>query len=191
MKAATIPLSRMQKLDYSNTHRELVEGCQRGERRAQYELYRNYSRAMYNLCLRMLKHEQDAEDILQASFVDVFTKISSYRHEASVGAWIKRICINNCINFLKRKRLLTEELDTRYHQVPEGKEPEPPLDMRVEDVQRAMHNLPDGYRVVFSLYAMEGYDHQEIGEILGISESTSKSQYCRARKKIKEYLIAK
>ncbi len=189
MKAVSVPPVRLQKLDYSNTHRELVEGCQRGERRAQYELYRNYSRAMYNICLRMLKHEHDAEDVLQASFVDVFSKIDSYRQESSIGAWIKRICINNCINFLKKRRLLLEELDTRYHHIAVEDEPPPPDNMLVDQVKAALAQLPDGYRVVFSLYAFEGYDHQEIADILGISESTSKSQYCRARKKIKEILV--
>lgn len=177
-------------MDYGGTHREIVERCKRGERQAQFELYRLYSQAMYNVCLRMVRNEADAEDLLQNSFIDVFTNLDSFRFESSIGAWIKRIVVNNCINFLKKRRLVFSELQENLGSVPDDA-PEPAeYPLSVGAVHEAINQLPDGYRVVFSLYMLEGYDHQEIGEILGISEATSKSQYSRARKKLKEMLNA-
>ena len=159
----------------------------RGDRKAQFELYRLYSQAMYNICLRMVNDQLDAEDLLQQSFVDVFTKLDSFRYESSIGAWIKRIVVNNCINFLKKRRLLVESLDDSYHQVA-NEEPDDKLLVNTGAIKKAIGQLPDGYRVVFSLYLFEGYDHNEIGDILSISEATSKSQYSRAKKKLKDLL---
>ena len=179
------------KLDYASTHRDIVEKCKRGNRRAQFELYRLYSKAMYNVCLRMARNEQDAEDLLQNSFVDVFSKLHTFRYQSSVGAWIKRITVNNCINHLKRNRLFFEELEERHAEVPaaaEQEKEEPPPGLDVESIKKAMQRLPDGYRAVFSLYLFEGYDHKEIAGILEITEATSKSQYSRARKKLRELL---
>ncbi len=130
----------------------------------------------------------DAEDLLQNSFVDVFTKLDTFRFQSSVGAWIKRIVINNCINFLKKKRLFFEEIDDAHGNQPEHTITEADSPLSVESIERAMFRLPDGYRVVFSLYLLEGYDHQEIASILGVSVATSKSQYSRARKRLRELL---
>lgn len=180
--------SKRAALDYVNTHRELIEQCQRGDRQAQFELYKQYNRAMYNVCLRMLSNAHDAEDVLQVSFVQIFKKIDSFRFESAIGAWIKRIVVNNCINFLKKRRLQLSEWDAKHDPVDEASEPPIPAGLEVTQVKKAMTQLSEGYRTVFSLYALEGYDHQEIGNILGVSEATSKSQYCRARKKLKEIL---
>lgn len=172
--------------------RVLVEACQSGDRNAQFRLYNQYSKAMYNICLRMVRNDADAEDLLQHSFMDVFSKIGSYRMEATIGAWIKRIVINNCINYLKRRRLDT--VDWEDAQIPQdfdedwNGEEEHNKTEAVAAIKKAMMQLPDGYRVVFSLYLLEGYDHKEIGEVLGISEATSKSQFSRARKKLIELM---
>lgn len=178
-------------LDYVNTHRELIERCRKGDRQAQFGLYKQYNRAMYNICLRMLGNEHDAEDVLQVAFVQVFKKIDYFRYESAIGAWIKRIVINNCINALKKRRIKFSEWDAKLDPV-DITASEPPIsrDLGVQQIKKAMQQLSDGYRTVFSLYAMEGYDHQEIGEILGVTTATSKSQYCRARKKLKEILQA-
>ena len=180
--------SKRAALDYVNTHRELIEQCQKGNRQAQFDLYKQYNRAMYNVCLRMLSNEHDAEDVLQVSFVQIFKKIDSFRFESAIGAWIKRIVVNNCINFLKKRRLQFSEWDAKHDPVVVDDEPPMPGGVEVKQVKQAMNQLSDGYRTVFSLYALEGYDHQEIAGILGVSEATSKSQYCRARKKLKEIL---
>jgi RNA polymerase sigma factor (sigma-70 family) len=178
-------------LEYFDLHTDLAQRCLRGERQAQQELYRLYSRAMYNICLRMLRTEADAEDVLQHSFVDVFTKLHTFRSQSTIGSWIKRIVVNNCINHLKKQRVRFDELDERMAGHLEDEVYEPPDEQQQFQVQRikqAMHQLPDGYRAVFSLYLLEGYDHQEIAEILGISEATSKSQFSRARQKIRALL---
>lgn len=180
-------------LNYADTHKEIVEQCKAGSRQAQFELYRLYSKAMYNVCLRMVKDEWDAEDLLQNSFVDVFTKLDSFRYQSSVGAWIKRIVINNCINFLKKKKIYFQELEDRHATTAEaevGLRGSDTQGLSVEAVKRALFDLPDGYRVVFSLYMLEGYDHKEIGDILGIAETTSKSQYSRAKAKLRDILSA-
>ncbi|MFK7983409.1 MAG: RNA polymerase sigma factor [Saprospiraceae bacterium] len=178
-------------LNYAATHQEIIDDCRQGNRQAQFELYRLYSKAMYNICLRMLKDEMDAEDILQNSFVDVFTKLHTFQHQSAIGAWIKRIVINNCINFLKKRRLDIEELNDNHVNVTEVRPKEEDTEdcpMSIEQINRAIPLLPDGYRVVFTLYLFEGYDHKEIGEILNVSEATSKSQYSRAKKKLKQIL---
>lgn len=175
----------MRHLDYNNIHRELVEDCKQGKRQAQFEIYRLYSKAMYNICIRMVKNELDAEDLLQNSFVDVFTKLHTFRYQSSVGAWIKRIVVNNCINFLKKRKLKIEELNDQVAERPMIVENENSSPFSVDSINRALLKLPDGYRVVFSLYLFEGYDHKEIGQILNISEATSKSQFSRAKKKLR------
>jgi RNA polymerase sigma factor (sigma-70 family) len=179
------------KLDYASTHRHIVERCKRGDRQAQFELYRLYSQAMYNICLRMVKNQADAEDLLQSSFIDVFTKLDTFRYQSSIGAWIKRIVINNCINFLKRKRVRFEELEPRHAETAaaEVEINDPRKDhFQVEEIKRAMMELPEGYRAVFSLYLLEGYDHKEIAQILDVTEATSKSQYSRAKKKLRSIM---
>lgn len=178
------------KLNYADIHQDIVEQCKAGNRQAQFELYRLYSKAMYNVCLRMVKDELDAEDLLQNSFVDVFTKLDSFRYQSSVGAWIKRIVINNCINFLRKKKIYFQELDERHAAVPQAERghSNDNRGLSVEVIKSALFDLPDGYRVVFSLYLLEGYDHKEIGDILGIAETTSKSQYSRAKAKLRDIL---
>ena len=172
-----------------NQHSEIIEACKKGDRKAQYRLYRLYSDAMFNICLRMLKNEMDAEDVMQNSFVTIFRKLDSFRYDSTIGAWIKRIIINNCINYLKKKKLHFEELsDNVNHTVEVAYEEVQQQRLNTEDVNRALMKLPDGYRIVFSLYLLEGYDHKEIASILDISEATSKSQYSRAKKKMKEIL---
>ncbi len=178
-------------MEVANTHRTLVESCRRGNRKAQFELYRLYSRAMYNVCLRIVKNELDAEDVLQNAFVDIFSKIDSFRFESSIGAWIKRIVINHSINFLHQRRMQFETFEDKHHDHIFETEEDIELStiaLSVEQIKKALFALPDGYRVVFSLYLLEGYDHQEIGEILGISEATSKSQFSRAKNKIREII---
>lgn len=180
----------MKQPNFQNQHRELVMGCCRGERKAQYGLYQQYAKGMYNVCLRMLGNSHDAEDVLQVAFVDIFGKIDSFNFESSIGAWIKRIIVNRCIDHLKKRRLLTESLETHHGEkavevAPEAYDP----GYSVEAVKGAMQKLSDGYRVVLSLYLFEGYDHEEIANILGITPSTSKSQYHRAKKRLRELIV--
>jgi RNA polymerase sigma-70 factor (ECF subfamily) len=159
-----------------------------GNQKAQYQLYRLYAKAMYNICCRMLSDRTEAEDLLQESFAEAFMKLDTFRYESAFGAWLKRIVVNKCINHLKKRRA-----DLIYtDQVPESNnEDEKDIDpehMEVKQIHKAMDLLPEGYRVIFSLYLIEGYDHGEIAQIMGITESTSKSQFSRAKQKIKEII---
>ncbi len=175
-------------MEIVHTHRDLVERCKEGRREAQFELYRLYSRAMFNTALRMVGNSADAEDLLQSVFIEVFTKLDSFRYESTVGAWMKRITVNKCINFLKSRRLVFAELTERNDRSDEAHEPEREPRFTTEKINYAIGQLPDGYRVVFNLYALEGYDHEEIGQVLGITEATSKSQYSRAKARLREML---
>lgn len=140
----------------------------------------------------MLKNTNDAEDVLQNAFIDIFGKLNTFAFQSSIGAWMKRIVINNCINFLQRRKFSFDEYDVAVHGkdaiVYDENDDVNYESLSVEKVQRALTHLPDGYRVVFSLYMFEGYDHEEISEILNVSESTSKSQLHRAKHKLKELL---
>lgn len=176
-------------MKFENKHRDIIELCKAGDRKAQFRLYQLYSKAMYNTCLRMVQNEADAEDLLQSSFVDVFTRLDTFKYQAAIGAWIKRIVINNCINFLKKRKMRFEELNEGIFQLKE--EQTEPVYYDVAAIKAAIANLPTGYRTVFSLYMLEGYDHKEIGEVLGISEATSKSQYSRAKMKLRQLVTGK
>lgn len=141
----------------------------------------------------MLNNEADAEDLLQQVFTDVFTKLHTFRFQSSIGAWIKRITVNNCINFLKKKRIQFAELNEQVQQpITEmiNTTVNDSTHLDVQKIKRALFQLPDGYRIVFSLYLLEGYDHQEIANILDISVATSKSQLSRAKSKIKQFIQA-
>lgn len=171
-------------------HTDLVEACKRGDRQAQFRLYQLYSRAMYNICLRMLGDEAAAEDALQESFVNAFRNLTKFEGRSSFGAWIKRIVVNKCLSLINKRKLFTEPLNENMLEAQQ--EPEVPLSQRLnlnsEAIYEAIKGLPQGCRVVFTLYQLEGYDHQEISEIMGVSVSTSKSQFHRAKKLLRERL---
>lgn len=145
---------------------------------------------MYNVCLRMLRQPEDAEDVVQDCFVEAFSKLDSFRYESTFGSWLKRIVINKSLNHLKKKRLpITAIEDHEFHLAEEvAAAPTPAMD--IQKVKKGIDSLPDGYRQIINLYLIEGYDHVEIGEILNISTSTSKSQYHRAKKKLVEIVKA-
>jgi RNA polymerase sigma factor (sigma-70 family) len=171
-------------------HTDLIEACKRGDRQAQFRLYKLYSKAMYNICLRMLGEVAAAEDALQEAFLNAFDKIHTFEGRASFGAWIKRIVINKCLSLLQRRKVILEPLEE--HQavqepaVEDTGVTEAALDGSL--IHEAIQSLPEGCRVIFTLYQLEGYDHQEISEILGVSVSTSKSQFHRAKKLLRKKL---
>jgi RNA polymerase sigma-70 factor (ECF subfamily) len=144
---------------------------------------------MYNICYRMMNQQEEAEDMLQEAFSYAFRKLGSFRFESSFGAWLKRIVVNTCINHLKKRRVDLVYTEQQNDPVPGDDFVDyEEIKFKVDGVMKALEKLPEGYRVVFSLYLLEGYDHKEISEIMGISESTSKSQFLRAKQKIKEIL---
>jgi len=174
-------------------HRHVVEACKAGNRKAYNELYNSYAKAMYNICYRMMNNAEEAQDMLQESFVDAFRRLESFRFESTFGAWLKKIVINKCINALEKRRIVwaDEEItDTLIYDSADDTIDEEELHLSVERVKKAMNQLPEGARVIFSLYLLEGYDHTEISEILHISESTSKTQFMRARNMVKDILLS-
>jgi len=140
----------------------------------------------------MLGNAEDAEDILQLAFVDVFRRLNQFRQESTIGAWIKRIVVNRCLDHLRKRKVMIESFDDQVHDTPQAEATNgaSELSYTVDDIQRAVYTLPDGYRVVLTLYLFEGYDHEEISDILDISVSTSKSQYHRAKRKLRDTLAA-
>jgi len=159
-----------------------------GDSRAQYQLYQLYSRAMYNVCYRMMNNREEAEDMLQESFSEAFHRLGTFRFESAFGAWLKRIAVNKCINALKKRKAKLVPVEEMPDLQDQDEDKEDVSTLTVAQVREAMESLPEGYRVIFSLYLLEGYDHAEISQIMDISESTSKSQYLRARQKLKEIL---
>lgn len=143
---------------------------------------------MYNICIRMVRNKTDAEDILQDAFIKAFKNLQSFNSDSPFGPWLKRIVINNCLDFLKKRKLTFAdgeiEIADNEVSVDEKQEIDP------EIVHEAIKELPDGARVVFNLFILENYKHKEIAEMLNISESTSKSQYQRARTMLQDRLKA-
>lgn len=168
--------------------------CKQGSKKACYELYRLYSKAMLNVAFRIVNDIGDAEDILQESFVDAFSKLKDFRQETTFGLWLKQIVINRSVNLLRKRKVAWVDLDENLIDtlsddgIDEGEED---IQEKVLRVKNAMNKLPDGYRVVLSLYLLEGYDHEEIGQILGITENTSRTQYLRAKRKLADILKQK
>ena len=179
---------------YIDKHTELVERCRLGESRAQYELYKHYAKSMLNVCVRVLNHVGEAEDVLQEAFLDAFSHLHTFRGQSTFGAWLKQIVVNKAINQLRQRRLQLVNIEDQHFGNDDfdvaDSEPfdEEAVGLDIDRVRRAMSQLPEGYRVVLALYLFEGYDHEEIGEILKISESTSRTQYMRGKKKLLEML---
>jgi RNA polymerase sigma-70 factor (ECF subfamily) len=141
---------------------------------------------MYNLACRILNNREDAEDVLQETFIECFRNLASFRFESTFGAWLKKILVNKCINHLKKKKISLE----LYETLPEkADEEEAENNYDTKKIFKGIEKLPDGYRIILTLYLLEGYDHSEISEILGISESTSKSQYSRAKERLRKMLL--
>lgn len=173
---------------YKNIHQDLIDACKRGSRDAQFQLYKIYYKSMYNTSLRMVANAVDAEDIMQEAFLSAFSKLDSYEGKVSFGAWLKKIVINRSLDYLKKRKVKFEEIDERLA----DEEANPMMEIRevdMEKLKKAVMQLPEGYRVVLSLYLLEGYDHDEISQILNITPVASRTQLLRAKRKLKDLLV--
>lgn len=170
------------------THKSLVENSKSGDRNSQYQLYELYVDAMYNIGMRFLGCKEDAEDVVQDSFIDAFKNLHKFKYESTFGAWLKRIVINKCINHLKVKRLPLSAINDHEFHLTEEVEYDRVAAVDILKVKTGIEKLPQGYRQIINLYLLEGFDHNEISEVLGITTSTSKSQYHRAKKKLVEII---
>ena len=173
-------------------HASLIEACKLHDRKAQERIYDLYSRAMYNVSLRILADAAQAEDIMHDSFIEAFQKIDDFRGDGEFGGWLKRIVINNSINYLRSKKEMTviddqhQELadpDTEEEVITEN------LFCRLEEIHQAMRKLNDEYRGILSLHLLEGYDHQEIAEVLQISYGNVRTRYSRAKQKLLQIIM--
>ena len=167
------------------TTHELVEGCKKGDRKAQEKLYSLYASKMMGLCLRYARDNFEAEDMLQTGFIRMFEKIHSFRNEGSFEGWLRRLMVNNAIELYRQNLRMFAIIDpvNDGSSVPEIS---PSHNLHTEDLLKFIQELSPGYRMVFNMYAIEGYNHREIAETLGINEGTSKSQLARARTLLQE-----
>lgn len=167
---------------------DLVEKCKRNDRNAQLALYQKYSRGMYCVAMRFLKNGNDAEDILQEAFVKAFRKIDQYKGDVSFGAWLKKIVVNQSLDFLKSKQLEVVELKEAYMQVEDDGDWSVDVEVTVKEVMEAIERLPGKYREVVQLFLVEGYGHHEVSEILKISHTASRTRLLRGKVHLKELL---
>lgn len=173
-----------------NIH-NLISACKRNDAKAQMQLYDNYVKAMYTIALRYVKHTAIAEDIVQESFIKAFHKLTTFREEVSFGAWLKRIVINQSIDYLKKKKLDIVAIDDNIiHLIEEPITWEVNSNVTIKKIKTCLETLPAKYKIVLQLFLLEGYDHQEISEILSISEVSSRTQLMRGKNKLKLLLEA-
>ncbi|NCB07285.1 MAG: sigma-70 family RNA polymerase sigma factor [Bacteroidia bacterium] len=171
---------------YKNIHQDIIDGCREGNQKAQFQLYKLYYKTMYSVSMRIINDEMEAEDVMQEAFLSAFEKIDTYKGEVSFGAWLKKIVVNRSLDHLKKKRVKFEEVSEKTARIPDYQMEIKEVDVNL--IKKAIQQLPDGYRVVLSLYLIEGYDHEEISQILEISNSASRTQLLRAKNKLREQL---
>ena len=173
------------------TEELMLAGCLRNNAAAQEALYNRFSPRMLGVCYRFAKNREDAEDMLQEGFIKVFTQMHQYRNEGALEGWIRRIVVHTCINVLKKNKKFSDSVDIIHANSLYVKEDMIPSIMQAKQVVECIRILPLGYRTVLNLYAIEGFSHKEIANLLDIEESTSRSQYTRAKAMLEDILIRK
>ena len=169
-------------------HHDVIQRCKKNNAKAQMELYNLYCKAMFLVAKRYMKDDMAAEDVMQDAFIKAFKKIETYRGEVSFGSWLKRIVINQSIDELKKKRLEIVSIKQEVHEIIEEDDWEVEDKINMQQIIKCIKSLKEKYRVVLSLYLLEGYDHQEISQILGITQVTSRTHLLRGKKKLQESL---
>lgn len=167
----------------------MIEGCKKGDRHAQKLLYDRFSGKMFALCCRYVKDKMEAEDILLTAFTKILDRIGQYKNEGSFEGWIRKVMVNESLSYLRKNKSMYVETDI------EAVDKEPNYEklenhLEAQDLLKLISELPSGYRIVFNMFAIDGYSHKEIGEQLGINENTSKSQLSRARIVLQKKLLA-
>ncbi len=172
---------------YINIHQDLLDRCLKNDQKAQFGIYRLYYKSMYNSCLRIISVPEEAEDIMQESFLTAFRNLYTYAGDVSFGAWLKKIVINRSLDTLRKRKVIFEEIHAELPVMEEQEQHETDT-ITAEEVKSAINSLSDGYRTILSLILLEGYDHEEVSEILGIKNVTSRTQFSRARQRLREIL---
>lgn len=170
---------------YKDLHHDLIKKCKKQDQRSQMQIYKLYYKAMFNTCLRIVGNKSDAEDIMQDSFLSAFQKIEQYNEKGSFGGWLKRIVVNNSIDFTKRNKIFTE-FDDQIEMEEESSTEQAEINIRFKDIKEALNRIKNQYRIIISLFLFEGYDHDEISEILNISYNLSRTRYHRAKEQLKK-----
>jgi len=171
-------------------HQELVERCRDNDQRAQMELYDAYSQAMFTTAYNFVKDDATAQDLMHEAFLKAFKKIDTFNGEATFGSWLKRIVMNHCLDFIKRNRIETVELKEEVYEWTDEEPWEVEQDISLQNILDCIEQLPLKCKNVVKLYLLEGYDHQEVSQILEISEVASRSQLSRGKNRLKELLMA-
>ena len=171
------------------TEELMLTGCISNSVSSQDALYLRFSPKMLGVCYRYAKNKEDAEDMLQEGFIKVFLQIHQYRNEGSLEGWIRRVIVHTCINILKKNRKFSDCVDISYAANVQIRAENIPSIIQAKEIVESIRTLPIGYRTVLNLYAIEGYSHKEIGKMLEIEESTSRSQYTRAKSMLEDILI--
>ena len=172
-------------------HIDLVEKCKANDRKAQMKLYQQYCEGMFCVAMRFLKNEDDAEDVLQESFIKAFQKLDQFSGEVTFGAWLKRIVINKCLDFIKSSKMKYTEIQENTLHIVEDDDWTVEEGISIEEIKAAMKQLPDKYSHVVQLYLIEGFDHREISEILDLREATCRTRLLRGKGYLKELLKGK
>ncbi len=173
------------------TEEVMLHGCLQNIATAQEALYNRFSPRMLGVCYRFARNREDAEDMLQEGFIKVFTQIHQFRNQGALEGWIRRIVVHTCINILKKNKKFADSVDIIHANSIQGNENNIPSIMQAKQVVECIRLLPMGYRTVLNLYAIEGYSHREISNMLDIEESTSRSQYTRAKSMLEDILVKK
>lgn len=173
------------------TEELMLAGCVQNHASSQEALYRRFSPRMLGVCYRFAKNREDAEDMLQEGFIKVFTQIHQYRNEGALEGWVRRIVVHTCINILKKNKKFSDSVDISFAKGLQITEENIPSLVQAKQVVECIRLLPIGYRTVLNLYAIEGYSHKEISDVLDIEESTSRSQYTRAKTMLEDILLKK
>jgi len=165
---------------------DLVAKCKQGDTHSYEVLYAKYARPLFNTSFRIVNNRADAEDVLQDAFTAAFQWLGEFDYSSTFGAWIKRIVINKSIDVLRRRKLTIVEIDeVAIHAMPDAEpQDEESIHFKVEEIKKAVGQLPNGYRTVLSLHLFEGYDHEEIADIMNITHVTVRTQYHRAKQKL-------
>ncbi len=171
------------------TEKEIIIACLQNNREAQKLLYKTFAAKMFGICSRFAQRSNQAEDILQEGFIRVFKNLDKFRFQGSFEGWVKRIIINAAIDYIKKYGMHFQEINEDITEQCDIVEDEAITNLSVEDLMGMIQNLPNSKRIIFNLFAYEGFSHKEIAEKLNISVSTSKSQYCKAKKMLQEQLI--
>jgi len=173
------------------TEEAILKGCLQNDPAAQKELYNRYSPKMLSVCYRFAHNREDAEDMLQEGFIKIFSQMHTFGNRGAFEGWIRRIIVHTCINILKKNKKFNESVDIIHATGAMVREESVPSIVQAKQIVECIRMLPIGYRTVLNLYAIEGYSHREIGQMLDIEESTSRSQYTRAKAMLEEILVRK